>query len=160
IERLRADSVLRESEQRFRELAESISQVFWVFDPAADRMLYVSPGWSQIVNAPASSDDTEAAPWRSYIHPHDRQRVTDEWSPGKLAERADVMYRIVRTDGEVRWIHDVAVPLRDESGKVRRILGVAEDVTERRELEREIADATTHEQQRLSRDLHDSIGQE
>jgi two-component system, LuxR family, sensor kinase FixL len=160
IERLRADKVLRESEQRFRELAESISQVFWVYDPAADRMLYVSPGWTRIVNASDSAADTDAAPWRSYIHPHDRQRVMDELSPAELSERVDVLYRIVRTDGETRWIHDVAVPLRDESGNVRRVLGVAEDVTERRELEREIADAATHEQQRLSRDLHDSIGQE
>jgi two-component system, LuxR family, sensor kinase FixL len=160
IERLRADKVLRESEQRFRELAESISQVFWVYDPALDRMLYVSPGWTRIVNASDSDVDTEAAPWRSYIHPHDRQRVMDELSPAELSERVDVLYRVVRTDGEIRWIHDVAVPLRDESGNVRRVLGVAEDVTERRELEREIADAATHEQQRLSRDLHDSIGQE
>jgi two-component system, LuxR family, sensor kinase FixL len=160
IERLRADRVLRESEQRFRELAESISQVFWVFDATTDRMLYVSPGWASIVKAPSSPNETEPAPWRSYVHPHDRQRVTDELSPAELTERAEVMYRVVRTDGEVRWIHDVAVPLRDESGRIRRILGIAEDVTERRELEREIADAATHEQQRLSRDLHDSIGQE
>lgn len=160
IERLRADTVLRESEQRFRELAESISQVFWVFDPVTDRMLYVSPGWTRIVNAADGQAPTEAAPWRSYIHPHDRQRVLDELFPGKLSERVDVMYRVVRTDGEIRWIHDVAVPLGDEAGNVRRVLGVAEDVTERRELEREIADAATHEQQRLSRDLHDSIGQE
>jgi two-component system, LuxR family, sensor kinase FixL len=160
IERLRADTVVRESEQRLRELAESIAQVFWVFDPAADRMLYVSPGWQKIVNAPAAQGRIETIPWRSYIHPHDRQRVLDEISPGQLTQRADVTYRVVRTDGEVRWMHDVALPLHDESGSVRRILGVAEDVTERRALEREIADAATHEQQRLSRDLHDSIGQE
>lgn len=160
IERLRADHVLRESEQRLRELAESISQVFWVFDPASKRMVYVSPGWQRIVHAPASPASAETVPWRSYIHPHDRQRVLDEMAPDSVTERADLMYRVVRPDGEVRWIHDVALPLHDEAGNVRRVLGVAEDVTERRALEREIADAATHEQQRLSRDLHDSIGQE
>lgn len=160
IERIRSGSTLRESERRFRELVESISQVFWVLDPHADELLYLSPEWSRIVGEPAPEPQSDPELWRRYIHPDDRGWVDDLFRTGAAKGDFDVVYRVVRADGRIRWIHDVAVPVQDEVGNVRRFLGVAEDVTERRELEREIADTATHEQQRLSRDLHDSIGQE
>lgn len=94
------------------------------------------------------------------MHPDDRDWVDEEFRTKARQGLFDVVYRVIRGDGEIRWVHDVATPIHDESGNVRRILGVAEDITERRALEREIAAAATREQQRLSRDLHDSIGQE
>jgi PAS domain S-box-containing protein len=160
IERLRAEALLRESEQRFRELAESINQVFWVLDAATDRMLYVSPEWSRILNTPPSEVNGDRGQWRSHLHPDDRNWVAEEFRTAAREGLFDVIYRVVRSDGTIRWVRDVAIPVHDESGNVRRIIGVAEDITERRELEREVADAATREQQRLSRDLHDSIGQE
>lgn len=161
VERLRSATALRESEGRFRELAESTGQIFWVLDASRDELIYVSPAWSSIVGQPAPAESQpHPQHWRRYVHPDDRDWVDHAFRENATRGRYDVVYRIVRESGEVRWIHDVAVPIRDEVGSVVRILGVAADVTERRELEREIAAAATHEQKRLSRDLHDSIGQE
>lgn len=160
IERLRAEAMLRESEQRFRELAESINQAFWVLDVATNQMLYVSPEWSRILGTPLPERNGDGGHWRSHLHPDDRNWVDEEFRTKARKGLFDVIYRVVRPDDEVRWVRDVAIPVHDEAGNVRRIIGVAEDVTERRELEREVADAAAREQQRLSRDLHDSIGQE
>jgi two-component system, LuxR family, sensor kinase FixL len=160
IERLRAEAALRESEKRFRELAESVNQVFWILDPATDQMLYISPEWSRILGAPPSPVNGDVEQWRSHLHPDDRERVDEEFRAKARLGLFDVVYRVIRSDGAVRWVHDAAIPVNDLAGNVRRIIGVAEDITERRELEREIADVATREQQRLSRDLHDSIGQE
>lgn len=160
VERLRAEAALRESEHRFRELAESVNQIFWVLDPNTDELFYVSPAWSRMIGVPASQLVRNRERWRMFIHPDDRERIDEEFQSKARHGEYDVIYRVVRPDGVIRWIHDVAVAVREETGAVRRIIGVAEDITDRRALEREIADAATHEQQRLSRDLHDSIGQE
>lgn len=160
IERLRAEATLRESEERFRELAESINQVFWILDPSNNEVLYISPEWSRILGMPPTGTSADVRQWRSHLHPDDRDRVDQEFQTKAVQGQYDVVYRVIRSDGQVRWVHDAAVPIHDLTGSVRRIIGVAEDITEHRELEREIAAAATREQQRLSRDLHDSIGQE
>nr|NIL98898.1 PAS domain-containing protein [Planctomycetales bacterium]NIP71073.1 PAS domain-containing protein [Planctomycetales bacterium] len=69
-------------------------------------------------------------------------------------------YRIVRPDHSVRYIYDRASPILDAQGKVYRVAGIAEDVTERKELERELAEATAREQQRIGGELHDNLGQQ
>ena len=160
LERLRSETLLRESERRFRELAESINQVFWVLEPSTNRLLYVSPQWSRMLGIEEQDIQNEAVPWRDHLHPDDRVWVEEEFQERAHRGLFDVVYRVIRSDGEVRWVRDTANPIRDESGSVRRIIGVAEDITERRQLEREVADAATREQQRLSQELHDSIGQE
>ncbi|MCA9108541.1 MAG: PAS domain-containing protein [Planctomycetaceae bacterium] len=160
IERIRDEATMCESKKRFRELAEAIRQVFWMLDVDRDQLLYISPTVSDIIGE--SRDEWLKNPkcLRHFVHPDDQTRVDEYFSACDDRGGFDIVYRVVRSDGTERWIHDVACPVRNESGKMRQILGVAEDVTERREVERQIADAATDEQQRLSRDLQDSIGQE
>ena len=75
--------------------------------------------------------------WLTAIHPEDRERVSARIALQDAAEY-DEEYRILRPDGEVRWIHDRAFPVRDASGRVFRIAGVAQDITRRRELETQL----------------------
>jgi two-component system cell cycle sensor histidine kinase/response regulator CckA len=126
---------LRESEERFRQLAENIKEVFWITDTAKQAMLYVSPAFDAIWGQSRESLYTDPPIWLASIHPDDRARVAAAVTGKQLAGTYDEEYRIVRPDGALRWIRDRAFPVRHESGEVYRLVGVAEDITERKNLE-------------------------
>ncbi len=133
--RKRVETELRESEARFRELAETINEVFWITDPEKQRVLYVSPAYEKIWGVPCASVYADPASWLAAIHAEDRARVAAAARTRQHTGEYDETYRIVRPGGEIRWVHDRAFPVRDESGRVVRIAGVAEDVTEKRRIE-------------------------
>jgi PAS domain S-box-containing protein len=131
-----AEEALRESEQRFRQLAESIGGVFWMTDAARREILYVSPAYEKIWGRPREALLRSPAVWLDALHPEDRERVRAAATPerqitGDYAEE----YRIVQPDGSVRWIRDRAYPVRDAGGRVCRIAGIADDITEQRRME-------------------------
>lgn len=128
--RKRAEAALRESEERFRQMAEHIREVFWLTDVRPHRLIYVSPAYEEVWGRPCDSLHEDDTSWRKSIHPEDRPRVmkaieTESQQGTYLAE-----YRIVRPDGSVRWILDRGFPIRNEAGEVYRVAGVAQDITE------------------------------
>jgi len=131
-----AEAALRASEERFREIAETIADVFWVTDPETHRILYVSPAYERIWGRSAQRLYASPRDWLEAIHPEDRPPVEDAVATRLTTGDYDVEFRIVRPDGEVRWIRDVAFPVRDASGRVVRIVGVARDVTALKQGER------------------------
>jgi PAS domain S-box-containing protein len=122
---------LRESEERFRQLAESIAEVFWISDSAKSRMIYVSPAYAMIWGRPEQTLYDNPRSFLDAIHPDDRARITAAL-PRQAEGGYHEEYRIVRPDGAVRWIRDRAFPVKDARGHVYRITGIATDVTERR----------------------------
>ena len=79
--------------------------------------------------------------WFDAIHTDDRRRVLDASRTKQERGDYDETYRIVRPDGTLRWIRDRAFPVRDGEGKIYRIVGTAEDITERQQLEAEFIEA-------------------
>jgi PAS domain S-box-containing protein len=136
--RKRAEAALRESEERFREIAETIDEVFWISAPDKNRMLYVSPAYEKIWGLPCAELYANPRAWIAAIDPLDRDRVIDAALTRQTEGTYDEEYRIVRPDGSVRFIRDRAYPLRDESGAIHRIVGLAEDITDRKAVESEI----------------------
>lgn len=134
-ERRVAEAALRASEERFRELAENINEVFWITDPAKQRMLYISPAYERIWGRTCASLYERPQGWLEAIHPDDRVRVRAAMLTKQAESRYDEEYRIIRPDGTERRIRDRAFAVRDPSGAVLRIVGVAEDVTESRKLQ-------------------------
>jgi two-component system sensor kinase FixL len=130
--RIQAETALRDSEEQFRQLAEHIREVFWVHGVAEERLLYVSPAYADIWGRPAQSFQERPLDWLEAIHPDDRDRVHTahivKLGTGFLNEE----YRIIRPDGTVRWIWDRGFPIRDATGYVYRIAGLAEDITTRK----------------------------
>ena len=124
---------LRESEERFRQIAEHIDAVFWITAPQREVVEYVSPAYRSVWGYPPEELYEDALRWRKHIHPEDRERVLQAL-PGQVEGTFEEEYRILRSDGEVRWIWDRAFPVENEEGQVFRIVGVAEDITARREL--------------------------
>jgi PAS domain S-box-containing protein len=124
---------LAESEQRFRQLAENINEVFWMFDAQQSKILYVSPAYETIWGRPCQSLYEERLSFLDTIQPNDRDLVQAAMAKHRQGEAAAAEYRIVRPDGSIRWIRDRGFPITDEAGLVYRVAGVAEDITEQRE---------------------------
>ena len=132
---LKRDEIRRETEQRFRQIAETIREVFWLTDPTKNKVLYISPAYNEIWGRSAQELYTSPRNWVEAIHSDDRERVLFDAQTKQVAGDYDEQYRIVRSDGTIRWIHDRAFPIRDGQGHVFRIAGLAEDITERKATE-------------------------
>lgn len=134
-ERKQAENALRASEARFRQLAENIREVFWMTDPEKNEMIYVSPGYEEIWGQTCESLYASPGAWIEPLHPDDRERVVQAVLTKQVSGQYDEVYRIVRPDCSIRWIHDRAFPIRDDSGEVYRVVGIAEDITKRKQAE-------------------------
>ncbi|MDX6457637.1 MAG: hypothetical protein QOE55_1334 [Acidobacteriaceae bacterium] len=139
-ERKQAEEKLRESEERFRQLTENIGAVFWLADTELQSILYVSPAYETIWGRSCESLCAGPHAWLDAIHPEDRPRVLDACKV-RTDAAYELEYRIIRPDGAVRWVRDRAFPVHDAAGRVIRMAGVAEDVTERRQLEMQLRQA-------------------
>jgi len=129
---------LRESEDRFRQLAENIQEVFWMTDPSRRQFLYVSPAYEKLWGRSCASLYQSPGDWLAAVHPDDRTRVAETMTTTQPPGPCEETYRILRPDGTVRWIHDRAYPVRDGTGQVQRLVGTAEDITEARQLEAQL----------------------
>jgi two-component system, cell cycle sensor histidine kinase and response regulator CckA len=137
-ERKQGELALRDSESRFRQIAENIREVFWLAEPDLSRIVYVSPAYETIWGRPVGRLYANALDWINAIHVDDRERVVASAAAQILSGNYEEQYRIVRPDGEVRWIHDRGFPVRDAGGTMIRFAGFAEDVTQRLQLEDEL----------------------
>jgi PAS domain S-box-containing protein len=123
-----AEQAQQESETRFREIAEKTREVFWVTDPKKTRMLYISPAYEEIWGRSCASLYASPMSFVEAIHPDDREGVTALMA-SQGSGQYDQVYRILRPDGSLRWIHDRAFPVHAPSGELLRIVGSAQDIT-------------------------------
>jgi len=129
--RARLYSDVRDSEQRFRQLAENIEQVFWLEDPERAHIFYVSPAYETIWGRTRQSLYEQPQSWFDAIHPDDRERVLAAQSR-KVSDDYNIEYRVIRPDGSLRWVWSRAFPIQDEHGQIYRIAGIVQDITERK----------------------------
>jgi two-component system sensor histidine kinase UhpB len=128
-----AAEALRESELRLRQIAEHIRECIWIATPAMDQVLYVNPAYTSIWGRSVESLYQRPKSLFEAIHAEDREQTTAIIT-GQRQKGFDIEYRIVKPDGAVRWIREVGFPVKDESGKVYRIAGLSEDITERKQV--------------------------
>lgn len=157
--RKEADEKLRASELIFRQLAENIKEVFWVSSVDKSRLIYVSPAYERIWARTCRSLYDLPFQWVEAIHPEDRARVLRAATDKQVRGEYDEEYRIIRPDGSIRLIHDRAFPVLDTAGEVYHIVGIAEDITQKRQLQQQILQVSERERNRLARDLHDGLAQ-
>ncbi len=137
---------IKESELRFRQLAENIREVFYLV--TNDRILYVSPAYEEIWGCSRESLYQRLTSWMDNIHPDDLDRIKTAFKEQQQSGKAiNEEYRIVRHDGSIRWIRDRSFPIRNETGQVQRISGIAEDITARQQAEEEIRQALKKEKE-------------
>ena len=143
-ERERAETALRSSEARFRHLADNLNQVVWFVQVKPYQILYLSRAFERIWGVPSERCYDDPTLWRNYLHPEDKAMVNDAFDAavaGNTEQEFDLVYRIIRPDGLVRWIFDRCVVHRNEAGGIDRLSGVSEDITESRALEEQLRQA-------------------
>ena len=122
----------QESEQRFRQLAENVSDIFWMYELPSRRLLYVGPAFDASGCLPEFLRPQSAF---ELIHPEDRTRALSAFERHQRGEPSAEEYRITRPDGAIRWLWDRGFPIKDEFGKVVRVAGIVEDITKRKAAE-------------------------
>ena len=133
-DRKMVERTLRKSEKKFRQLAETIGEVFWLGSTDWRRVFYISPAYQRLWGRSTKSLYEAPMSWLEVVHPDDRTMVLDyiaglagrAIAPGAFPE-----YRLLHPDGSVRWVQARIFPVADESGVVYRVAGIAEDITER-----------------------------
>jgi PAS domain S-box-containing protein len=136
---IRIEDALRESESRFRKLAESLPQLVWTCraDGTCD---YISPQFVAYTGVPEA--EQLGFDWLRQIHPDDREPLFASWNRTvATGEPFDVEYRIRRNDGVYRWFKTRAVALRDSGGKVVKWFGSNTDIDDQKQAERSLLES-------------------
>lgn len=129
-----ANMALRESEERFRQMAENIREVFWMLSADENALLYISPAYEAIWRRTCQSLYEAPRSFIDAIHPDDRARVVAAIAK-QFQGTYNEEYRIIQPNGSIRWIWDRAFPIRNDVGDIYRLVGVAQDITERKQAE-------------------------
>jgi len=131
----RRTAALAESENRFRQMADNISSVFWISSANGKELIYVSPAYEKIWGKSVESVYKNPESWMYSIHPDDREHIEQSVqnpSYDKDKESTTREYRIIRPDGEEYWIADRSYPVYDAKGNFYRVTGIAENITARK----------------------------
>ncbi len=134
-DRKNAEIALLESNEKFHQLANNITDVFWIRSPDMSTVYYISPGYEAIWGRPMQVGSlANPKGWLEYIHPDDR-RMADEAYTSLMGggPNIDVEYRIMRPDGELRWVRARGFQVRDRDGSLIRLAGIVTDITEKKE---------------------------
>ena len=137
-ERTQSEIALRESEQRFRYMADNIQEVFWMMDAATQEITYVNPAYGMMTGNSVESLRQNPTSYRDLIHPKDKARVFSRIADLGQRTILDEEFRFIRADGQVRWAWAKG-NLITEDGEERWIIGTAQDITSRKQAELEIS---------------------
>ena len=131
--RKQAEEALRASEKQFRQLADTIREVFIICTPEPLRVDYLSPAYEEIWGRTCEEIYERPAAWIESIHEEDRQRAISVYARSQEGFPTDMEYRIIRPDGTLRWIRSRTFPVADNQGGLVRVVAIAEDITERKQ---------------------------
>src|ERR1700722_18846084 len=135
------EEALRRSEEKFRQIAENVREVVWMMNAAGDEIVYVNPAYELIWGRTCESLYQNPMSWLDAILAEDREGANSLFEKQMRGDQTESEYRIRRPAGIERGISDRAFPIRDRAGQLIRVVGIAQDVTKRKQAERSIQKA-------------------
>jgi PAS domain S-box-containing protein len=131
-------------ENKFKQIAENIDEVFWLRTDS--EMIYVSPSFEKIWGVPCQAIYENPQIFTEKIHPEDKPIVQKIFQSNEFKEKGlfEYEYRIIRADNQVRWINAKTVPIVDDSGQVIKRVGIAADITEKHHTVQELIQSKEH----------------
>ncbi|WP_049558154.1 PAS domain S-box protein [Limnoraphis robusta] len=136
---LRTRQARRESEEKFRQIAENVEDVFFVHSLNPPQMLYINPAYEKIWGRSCQEIYQRYDAWFDDIHPDDQKLILEKFTAFMNSGEFAGEYRIIRPDGEVRWILSKTFPLSSQEGEVYRTVGIAQDITAHKQAEEQLS---------------------
>jgi PAS domain S-box-containing protein len=163
--RKQQEIALRESEDRFRRLADALPVAIWMSDEAG-ASTYFNRGWLDLTGRTLEQECGDG--WLESVHPLDRSSCTDAHLRGfHVRHGFTTEYRLRRHDGQYRWLIDTGVPRYGRDGSFHGYVGGCLDITDRKEAEHTLRELTHRlmsaqddERRRIARELHDHLSQQ
>ncbi|RZA34460.1 MAG: response regulator [Lysobacteraceae bacterium] len=146
---------LRDSEERFRQIADNIDDVFWMFAVPDGKLVYVSPAYATVWGSSVESLRERPDGWLDAVHPDDRERVGQRWRQLAETPHYDDEFRIHGPDGRTHWVRDRLFAVRNPRGEVYRVARVTSDITARKEMEALLRAADRNKNQFLATLAHE-----
>ncbi len=132
--RRNAETALQLSEANYRDLMTNLPQIVWMTLWPSQGIVAVNRAFETLWGRPVDELLRNKATWLAGIHPEDRTHVLEMDRAASYPDGYETEYRVVRPDGTVRWVHDRAYPIRDARGEITRVVGLCDDITEKRAL--------------------------
>jgi two-component system cell cycle sensor histidine kinase/response regulator CckA len=126
---------LRKSEIRFHDLADNIREIISIFEPNLANQIYISPGYETVWERSRESLYADPQSWMEAVHPEDLPRVVKAM---ESLETFNEDFRIVRRNGDHRWVRSRCTPIRNENGDTVRVIAFVEDITDWKRLETQL----------------------
>jgi PAS domain S-box-containing protein len=133
------EASLLESEERFRQMADNIQEIFWMIDAETRKTLYVNPAYETITGRSRAALKQDPLSYEEIIHPDDRVQVLFKLEEATRTGNFDERLRIVVPSGDVRWVWVRGFPVRDREGRIRRLVGTTLDITTQKQAEEDVA---------------------
>lgn len=145
-DRKHTENALRESEARFRQIAENVQEAFFVESADASEILYINPAYERIWGRSPELLYQNPQAWMDAVLPEDQNLVSNALQKKLKGQAIQDEFRILRPDGRIRWIYGRTTPVFDDSGQLVCHVGMAEDITLRKEVELRWRQQTRREQ--------------
>jgi PAS domain S-box-containing protein len=138
-QRRRAETALRESDERFRQMADNIQEVYWMIDAETKKVVYINQAFESVTGRSCETLRDNPASYQELFHPEERIRILTRLEQAVQTGQFDEEFRIIRPDHATRWVAVRGFPVKDANGTVRRMVGTAQDVTARKSAEEQMA---------------------
>ncbi|HNB37014.1 MAG TPA: PAS domain S-box protein, partial [Anaerolineales bacterium] len=147
-ERKQAEERLRDSEERFQQIAGNVGEVVWMFDNRKQKLVYLNTAYEKIWGRSIEETYQNSQNYIDAIHPDDRNIMFEALERQERGERTEMEYRVVQPNGSIHWISDRSFPIYGEDGHLISTTGIAADITARKQ-----AEDNLRESERKYRDL-------
>lgn len=141
-DRVSLEQQLRHAETRYAQLADNSPDVYWFYDLSGTQSFHVSSGAERITGRTPTELANSLTSFLSFIHPEDRERIRGKFMQLSVTGTYNEEYRMVHTDGSIRWMHDRGFVIRDDHAQPIRFAGIAQDISKRKFAEFELREAT------------------